>query len=96
MINACADLQATRAGSKVTMADQWEQLKRSVRDFLPPEVAGHEAAVIAVAIVTSLLAFLGEQWTHIGAFQHKHIVPYTNLTVCVVFSVAVAGVWKEE
>ena len=43
------------------MAEMWEKVKASVRGFLPAEAAEHETEVVLVAVVTTLLALLGEQ-----------------------------------
>ena len=61
---------ARKVQSSAKMAEMWEQLRSSVRDILPPDVAEYEAEVIAATVVTSLLAFLGEEKCQVQAFQN--------------------------
>ena len=68
---SCADISkhaAVRAGGqRSTMVDQptmveiLEQMRRHVRAYLPPEIADRDNEVIgALAVIVSLLAFIGE------------------------------------
>lgn len=42
------------------MAASWERVLRSVEQLLPPGLADYETEVVAVAVVSTLLAFVGE------------------------------------
>lgn len=42
------------------MAEYWDQVVSSVERLLPPDIAQYERAAFIVAVITTLLAFVGE------------------------------------
>ena len=48
------------------MAASWERVVGSVERLLPPGLADYETEVVAVAAVSTLLAFVGETHVRVG------------------------------
>lgn len=42
------------------MAEYWEWILNNVEALFPPEIAQYETEAFIVAVITSILAFLGE------------------------------------
>ena len=76
------------------MAAQWDHVLRSLAALLPPDVAEYGTQVIAVAALTTCLAFLGQSTDRLALARSSYV--YIHVHTCSCCSVAMVAVWREE